>query len=408
MKQKNRVLFLSLILFSTFLHRKGANEAMAESHIQPPSPITEFGCGLYRELAKKPGNLFFSPYSVSTALAMTSAGAKGKTLAEMRKTLHLGDDSHTLMRFLRESLSGKDDNQVELVTANRLWAKSGQSYDEDFLQLTESNYGAGLTPLDYAENPEDARQEINEWVEKQTKSKIKDLMPKGSITAATDLVLTNAIYFKGSWSKPFSKEATRDEEFHPEKGKPTLRPFMHLTEKFPYGENKDFQFLRMNYKSQGNGLSMLILLPKKGKSLASLEKKLTAAYFQNLTPGMGNHEVKVSLPKFRLEYERRLEEVLPKMGMKLAFDAAKADFSGIRELKGTEHLSINVVAHKAFVDVDETGTEAAAATGVGMVLTSAPIQLEPPKVFQADRPFLFVILHAHSNAALFMGRVAQP
>lgn len=363
-----------------------------------------FGLDLYRELAAKPGNLFFSPYSIETALAMTSAGAKGKTLEEMLATLHLAKQPHAAMSELGKAISaegGKD--QATLVTANRLFAQAGAPYYPEFLSLTERDYGATLGTLDYHSDPEAARKTINDWVSEQTRHKIEDLMPPGSVTKQTDLVLANAIYFKGEWLEAFEKSATKDEEFKPEGEAPVNRPFLHRKAHYAYAEDQDFQAVRLPYK--GGQLAMTIFLPK--GSLAAHAKKLTADHLAALTAKLAREEVQLSFPKFRLEHEERLEGVLPKMGMKLAFTPS-ADFSGMRPLKPDERLFISVVAHKAFVEVDEKGTEAAAATGVGMLKTAALILPRPPKVFRADRPFLFVIEHLPSKALLFLGRVSKP
>jgi serpin B len=225
-------------------------------------------------------------------------------------------------------------------------------------------------------------------------------MPKGSIQKSTDLVLTNAIYFKGDWKDSFNKSETRGEDFHPADGEPVKHDFMHRKGPYPYAEDDNVQALRLPYK--GGELAMTVLLPKPGKKL-----ELTPAALSLLERQLNHEEVIVSLPKFRLEHEERLEHLLPKMGMKLAF-TPQADFSGMRELKPDDKLYISVVIHKAFVDVDETGTEAAAATGVGMVFASAVMAPRPVKIFKADHPFLFLIEHLPTKTMLFLGKVSQP
>lgn len=364
-----------------------------------------FALDLYRELARQDGNLFYSPYSVQNALAMTAAGAGGKTLTEMLHALRLPANPHAELGKLREQLSPKAKDAPVLAIASRLWGKSGQSYERDFLSLTEKHYGAGLTPLAFATDPEGARQQINGWVETQTRQKIRDLLPSGSVTKDTDLVLTNAIYFKGDWEHAFPENRTQEQDFHPASGGALKKKFMRTEEDLPYWENSDWQALRLPYR--GGELAMTVLLPKAGRSLKSLAGKLKPELLTALRNGLMTSKVQVALPKFRLEYERALQGVLPKLGMKLAF-TPDADFSGIRKPVNGDPLYISAVIHKAFVEVDEKGTEAAAATGIVMVTASAVVNPPKPKVFTADRPFVFLIEHVPTQSVLFLGRLAQP
>jgi serpin B len=365
---------------------------------------TAFACELYAQLRAQEGNLFLSPYSISSALAMTCAGARGNTAAEMKKALRLTVEDERLHAGLgaltRRLNDGGKGGQYQLAVANALWGQKDYKFLDSFLALNEKHYGAGLSLLDFKGATEGARGTINAWVEKQTKERIKDLLRPGVLTADTRLVLTNAIYFKGDWAEQFAKDATRDEPFHPAAGKTVAVPMMHRTAGFGYLEGEGFQALSLPYK--GDALSMVVFLPGKAGSLTDFERSLTAENLARWLPQLGRREVEVSLPKFKVTAEFSLARTLEAMGMKDAFAAGAADFSG---MDGTKELFIGAVVHKAFVAVDEKGTEAAAATGVVMALAAAP---EPPPAFKADRPFVFAIRDNASGSILFLGRVADP
>jgi serpin B len=377
-----------------------------------------FAADLYAKLAGQEGNLFFSPNSIETALAMTSAGARGQTYNEMAKVLGLPgvltDNTYPFPLQIHKDLGAflKDLNaekgadgqprQFQLSVANALWGQKGFEFLPDFLKLVKENYGAGLSDLDFAKDTEGARKTINAWVEKETRDKIKDLIKPGVLAADTRLVLTNAIYFKGKWADPFEKAGTKDEPFHLAGGKDVKAPMMNLQKHFGYKETADYQAIYLPYA--GNELSMVVILPKKVDGLAAVEKAVTADLLTKDLASFGREEVVLSLPKFKMTSEFGLGDVLIGLGMKDAFNAAAADFSG---MDGKKDLFISAVVHKAFVDVNEEGTEAAAATGVVMTL-SAVMEPKPPVVFRADHPFLFVIRHEASGAVLFMGRVSDP
>jgi serpin B len=365
----------------------------------------QFAFDLYAHLAREEGNLFLSPASISTALAMTYAGARGQTAAEMAKTLHFTlDQQHLHPAFaalLREWKAEGKKRGYELSVANALWGQKGFGWLPDFLTVTRTNYGAGLMEVDFVGNTELARRTINDWVEQQTRDKIKELFKPGVLTSDTRLVLTNAIYFKGDWAAQFKKQDTRDEEFLLTADKKVKAPLMHRTGSYKYLDGGTFQALDLPYK--GDDLSMLVLLPKKVDGLAELEKALSAARLGEWLGRLRKQEVVVTLPKFKMTKEFQLNRVLAAMGMPSAFDKSRADLTG---MNGTgPKLFISVVVHKAFVDVNEQGTEAAAATGVGIALTSAPITTA---VFRADHPFVFLIRDNHSGSVLFLGRVANP
>jgi serpin B len=366
---------------------------------------TAFGLDLYGELKGEAGNLFLSPFSISTALGMCAAGARGKTLDEMTKVLHLPENAHAAFGAVVKSLNEEPDAKKRgftLTTANALWAQKGYPWKPEYKKLVATDYGAGLFDVDFISAPDEARGTINLWVEKETKEKIKDLLPRESVTRDTRLVLTNAIYFKGDWQDPFKKEATKDLPFTTTGGKTVEAPLMYRTGGYSYAENDGFQVLDMPYS--GKRISMTVILPRKADGLPAVEKELTgdklAATLKTLRM---EKQVHVHLPKFKTEKSFTLNKPLKALGMKAAFDGA--DFSGMHT--GGEQLDITAVIHKAFVDVNEEGTEAAAATGVVVGLTSAaPPPM--PKVFKADHPFLFLIRDHKTGSVLFVGRVENP
>jgi serpin B len=357
----------------------------------------EFSLDLYAQLSQKEGNVFFSPNSIHTALAMTSAGARGNTEKQMTAVLRLPPSPHTAYKDLISRLAPGEG--YKLHTANALWGQKGHNWLKGFLAVTKENYGAGLREVDFIKATEKARQEINSWVEKQTQDKIKELLKPGILDTYTRLVLTNAIYFKGDWLTQFDKKATRDAPFRLAGGKKTDVPMMYVKAKFGYAQAPGVQVLSMPYK--GKELSMIVMLPTDPNGLKSLEKGLTASKVDSLTDKLRRTQVRVHMPRFKMTCAFRLKDPLIKMGMPDAFVSTKADFTGMDRRPG---LYIGAVIHKAFVDVNEEGTEAAAATAVVMKRESMPIITE----FRADRPFLFIIRHEKTGVILFMGRVANP
>lgn len=382
---------------------------------QPPKPMnpdtaalvhgnSAFACDLYQQLGKENGNLFFSPYSISSALAMTYAGAQGKTAADMARTLELpfeGQRVATAFGGLMQDLNKPGQpRKYKLSIANRLWGQKGYVFSPEFLKLTREAYGAGLEELDFTKAPDASRQAINAWVEKATQDRIKDLLPPGSVANDTRLVLTNAIYFKASWQDGFSPSVTKSEDFKAAAGKTVKVDMMHHQEVLKALDDDTFQMVQLPYEDRE--LSMVVLLPRKADGLAALEKQLTAQNLQKWSGQTKAYNVALALPKFRFTSEFSLKKVLSDMGMASAF-SNDADFSGMAT---AEKLHIDAVIHKAFVAVDEKGTEAAAATAVLMRPTSA--QVAPPLAFRADHPFVFLIRDNATGSILFMGRVAQP
>ncbi len=364
----------------------------------------QFAFDLYHKLSGKEGNLFLSPYSISTALAMTSAGARGKTAEEMTNVLHFPaqEELHPTMAALIRTINvGGGKKGSELSTANALWGAPGYPFRPEFLNLARREYGAELRNLDFAGDPEGARRTINGWVERATKDKIKDLIARGVLDAGTRLVLTNAIYFKGTWERPFRKEGTRDEDFRASGGKVAAR-MMHQKAHSGYVETDELQALEMPYA--GKDLALLVLLPKKD-DLSGLEKTLNAEFVAHLVASLTQQDVLVSLPKFKTTAQFELADTLKSMGMPLAF-SGQADFSGLT--LSQEPLMLSAVIHKAFVDVNEEGTEAAAATAVAVTVASAVVRPKPVPVFRADHPFVYLIRDRRNGSVLFVGRLEDP
>ncbi|MBM3321072.1 MAG: serpin family protein [Candidatus Eisenbacteria bacterium] len=362
-----------------------------------------FAVDFYREIMnRKEGNLFCSPFSVSTALAMTDAGAAGETKAEMERVLRFSgnqENVHAAYGALVKSLDrGGALGGYRLNVANRLWGQTGYPFLETFLDVCANDYQAGFETLDFLMNWESARQTINLWVEGKTEERIKDLLPPGSVTRNTRLVLTNAIYFKGKWARQFDPKATTDQAFHRTGGEASV-PMMYQKETFGYARGTDLSILEMKYV--GEDLSMFVFLPDSIDGLADLEAGLTFEALEAGIAAVRDQKVIVYLPRFEFTVDFELNAVLAAMGMPSAFNPETADFSG---MDGTRDLFIHGVFHKAFVKTNEEGTEAAAATGVVMGVTSAPNY----PIFRADHPFLFLIRDNVTGAVLFMGRVADP
>lgn len=364
----------------------------------------KFAFDLYAKFKDKGGNIFFSPYSISSALTMTYEGARGKTAQEMESVFYLPKSS-SIRRpsFARVfNLINKEDKKYKLQTANALWAEESYTFLDSYLSLVEKYYGGKTTNLDFVKETEKSRITINNWVEEKTYDKIKDLIPKGVLGPLTRLVLTNAIYFKGMWLTQFENENTREEDFKTGPGSISRVSMMGLTgdeAKFNYIETDKMQVLELLYEDEE--LSMLILLPK-GNNLSQTESSLNIGKLAELRAGLQERGVDVYLPKFKFETKYSLNKTLEIMGMPTAF-STQADFSG---MDGTEDLFISDVIHQAFVEVNEEGTEAAAATAVVMEFKAAPS--EPNIVFRADHPFVFLIIEKQTDSILFMGRVADP
>jgi serpin B len=371
-----------------------------------------FALDLYARVKDGEGNRFLSPFSISCALAMTYAGAQEETALQMAKAMHftlppgkLHPAFHRLISELNSrTASPTGDKQaasVQLLTANALWAQTGERILSDFQKRIEINYQGGLEQVDFRRAPADALRTINTWVEERTSGKIKDLLKPGHIDSQTMLILTNAIYFKALWDTPFDEHATAPADFHASDHDPVRVDMMKLTGRFRYLDEKTFQALELPYL--GNGQAMVILLPKTNDGLAELEASLSFTMLEGWLKKLSSHRVNVSLPRFKLTAELELKGALSELGMPLAFQPRKADFAGIT---GTRDFAISAVVHKAFVEVQEKGTEAAAATGV--VMKSAAMVPSTPAVFRADHPFFFLIRDTRTGSLLFLGRLVRP
>lgn len=388
-----------------------AADALQEGSTVDISGIVEgcnrFALDLYQQLRTEEGNLFFSPSSLSIALAMTYAGAAGTTEAEMAETLHFPmpqAELHDGMWALQSFWKTQDTkNGYRLHLANRLWGQLDYTFLPEFLNTTRIEYGAELARLDFATKTEDSRQTINTWVEDQTQDKISDLIPSGLLPSDTKLVLTNAVYFKGDWTEPFDKESTKDEDFHITGDEKVKVPLMYQQEKFRYAAVDGLQVLEMPYGDKS--LSMLILLPKTIDGIPGLEAKLTLDNLKQWTANLNSQKVKVYVPKFKTTSQFEMSDTLKSLGMISAFDPLTADFSG---MTGGKDLFISAAIHKAFVDVNEEGTEAAAASGIVMRPTSFRPEPKEPPTFRADHPFVFLIRDNRNGAFLFLGRVTDP
>ena len=376
---------------------------------QPQSLVegnTAFALDLYGQLKTAQGNLFFSPYSISTALAMTYAGARSDTAKQMAQVLHFTQDQGQLpfaFGELQGRLSQAATNKgIELNIANALWTQKGHSFLPEFVNVAKGNYHANVNQADFQIGAEAARGEINDWVAQQTKDKIQDILPPGSVTGLTRLVLANAIYFKGIWAKPYDKGETSTQPFHLSATREAQVPLMHHFDDVRYTGNSDFQAVELPYKS--GELAMVILLPRHVDACGRLEDKLTPALLSRSLGEMKKLKVEIFLPRFKLESSFTLSDTLARMGMPDAF-ASKADFSGI---DGDADLFISGVFHKAWGEVNEEGTEAAAATAVAVGALAVRMPPSPPPVFRADHPFIFFIRDTRSGSLLFLGRLADP
>lgn len=399
---------LKHICFGTVLAASLAGSATAKDTAAPViTPAARANAVAFKFFASEgaaPGNLFFSPYSLHTAFAMAYEGAKGKTAKEIASVFSLPAKTADLRKGLAEL--GKETaaaaEGAEFSQANSFWAQDGYKFLPAYLAALRGSYSAEARNADFQAATEKARGDINSWTEERTKGKIKDLFKEGTLTPLTRLVLVNAVYFKGKWQEPFKKEMTAEADFTRSDGQIVKARMMGFpgTRDLEYGEVGDFQLLRLPY--QGGRLAMLVALPKKGKPLAEAAKGFDAAALGQMRKALAKQKVKVFLPRFSFDSGFELNGTLSALGMPTAFTDA-ADFSG---MDGTRKLYVQRAVHKAFVEVNEEGTEAAAATGVAMGLKSMPAF--DFQVFRADRPFLFFIEEPKSGLLLFMGRVEEP
>ncbi|APV45208.1 serpin B [Dehalogenimonas formicexedens] len=378
---------------------------------------TDFAMALYQVLKEQDGNLFYSPYSISEALAMTWGGARTETERQMAEALSFNlaqADLHAAFNYLDAALAsrgqgakGKDEEPFVLKVVNAIWGQKDFSFKADYLDLLAQNYGAGLRILDFIKSPEESRKTINAWVAKETGQRIKDLIPQGSINELTRLVLTNAVYFNGGWLNPFDKALTSDGSFFLPNGQKVIVPMMRQTATMGYTSGNlalssffptGYQAVELKY--DGGELSMLIILPDKD-NFSQFEQHLNGDEIRLMLNSLKPTSVNLTMPKFEFDSSFGLKSALSTLGMPIAF-SDKADFSG---MDGKTDLHIQDVVHKAFISVDEAGTEAAAASGVVVGTTSAPVE---QATVTLDHPFIFLIRDIATGAIIFTGRVADP
>ena len=377
---------------------------------------TDFALDLHRALVQREGNLFYSPYSIPLALAMTSAGARGETERQMADTLrfHLPPDRlHPAFNALDlalasrgEGAAGQDDGGFQLSTANSVWGQESHEFLTAFLDVLAEQYGSEIRRTDFRRDPEEARVRINDWVADETEDRIEDLIAPGAISPLTRLVLANAIYFDAAWQLPFDENATSPGPFHPLGGGQVEAPMMRQQARFGYGRGDGYQAVELPY--DGGEMSMAILLPDEG-SFREFEESLAVSRLAGILAVLETRPVVLTMPKFEVKASFGLADTLKAMGMPDAFSGSAADFSGMDGascLAGdAECLLITDVVHQAFVSVDEAGTEAAAATAVIVGATSA--DPEEPIRFTVDRPFIFLVRDRATGALLFLGRVSE-
>ena len=409
--------FISIIFLFGLIGCVGTGVAVFPSTIDlsKAEPVIEannqFALEFYTHVKDKSEgeNIFFSPYSISTAIAMMYEGARNKTAEEIQSVFHFPEDQ-SLRRSsfsVIQSYLNRRGTPYELSAANALWVEKEFNLQNTFKTVLTEFYKGEAFDADFKRASERERQRINKWVENETKDKIKDLLPQGSVNSMTRLILTNAIYFKGQWEDQFEKDQTRDEYFWLNESQSETVPMMWKSDDFNYAQPEELQILEIPY--EGRELSMLILLPK-GKTaedLKSLEESLTIENINLWKSSLQEQKMdEVFIPKFKIKIAYQLSENLEAMGMPLAFNplaqAQDKGFSGITEEKD---LYVSDIYHKAFVDVNEEGTEAAAATGIMMEKVSFILKQE---VFKADHPFIFLIQERTTGYILFMGKVANP
>jgi serpin B len=365
---------------------------------------TAFAIDLYKAIAEPGENVFFSPYSISIVLAMIYVGAKGQTAEQIAEVCLFQADGQTLHRefaALEARLKkAQQKGYVVMRSANALYPQDGYDLLPSFLETVKVHYGAAIESMDYVNSAEGARLAINQWVLEQTEHNIQNLIPSGMLNALTHLLLVNAIYFKGDWQKPFDHADTQTTDFWVEPDRSVNVEMMSQTEFFAYGETEQMQMLELPY---GDRFSMLVLLPKAGHSIEDIETTLSPKHLNRWNDRMRWTEVDVKLPRFKLDQSCSLTEVLQHLGMSDAFGPESANFSGMTE---PSELWIGQVIHKAMIEVNEEGSEAAAATAAFM-LGGGGVPAPNPR-FIADRPFLFMIQENSTRSILFMGKLASP
>jgi len=364
----------------------------------------QFAFDFYRSInASDEGkNIFVSPFSVSTALAMTFEGSRGDTQKQMAGVLHFNlpdADRQAGFSALLAEINGGQAKHYKLEVANALWGQKEYRFEPSFTWTIGKFYGGGFYAVDFVGDKAGSVHKINSWVEDKTAGKIKDLVHPGDVNELTRLILTNAIYFKGSWAAPFEKIATRTEPFHISATATVQAPMMHRSGQFRYAKGDALTAIELPYA--GNEMLMIAILPS--GDIDQLGESLSTEEIDRLRKEMRAEEVDVFLPRFKIEARSLLKDKLSKLGMPDAFDKTVADFSGIT---GNKTLYLSSVIHQAMIEVNEEGSEAAAATAV--VIQTMMVHAPSKLAFRADRPFIFMIVHNPSGSILFMGRLSNP
>ncbi|PTL76710.1 serpin family protein [Vitiosangium sp. GDMCC 1.1324] len=368
---------------------------------------TELGVALYHQLASPGQNLFFSPLSITQSFAMVYAGARGNTAEQMRQALRFNlapEQLHPAMNAIDLALHGRaartqgaKETPPELRVVNATWGQQGQAFEADYLDVLAQQYGAGVRVVDFENEADSIRQRINAWIAGTTNDRIQNLLPEGSVTSDTRLVLTNALYFKGAWAEPFEASMTRMAPFQLLQGGTQQVMMMQREATVPYMRRQGFEAFALPYS--GEAFRMVFIVPDSGH-FAEIEAQLSAGFLDGVRGALVNRNFMLGLPRFRAETEFSLVEPLQQLGMVDAFNQVNADLSGISR---QTRLFITGAQHKAFVAVDEAGTEAAAATGVVIGVESAA-----PEPLLVDRPFLFLIEDVETKTVLFLGRIVKP
>ena len=369
--------------------------------------LKDFDLVLYRQMAPHDQNYFFSPFSINIALSMVLGGARANSAKQIASAMNINDLDKHHQNILDNCLSifESQDENLQFHLANALFPAENFSFSEHYQAFLRHYYNSEIKALNYKSASEHARSVINNWVEEQTNSKIKNLISEGILSADTVMVLVNAIYFKGVWDKEFWPDMTKQEDFFPNNLNPVQTAMMHMTDDFRYSENDHCQCLEMPYL--GRAISMITLLPKERDGLYDLETKLSANFLNELLNQLDYHEVIISYPKFKIDSHSELKDKLIDLGICDIFNREQSDLSG---MDGSDNLFIDAILHKAFIDLNEQGTEAAAATAIAMEALCMPPEEEPPppKIFKADHPFIYLILDKKQSTILFMGKLCDP
>lgn len=362
----------------------------------------KFAIDLFHKIAEnETGNIFFSPVSITSAMGMTCVGAKDETQTQIEKVFHFPHDSknfHSELGDIQKRYNSLSAKGVEISMVNKLWAEKTYKINKPYIKQVKKNYSSSIELVDFIQQPESARSKINSYISDQTKNRINELLPVGSINSLARLVLTNAIYFKGDWQTQFVSKKTKEADFFISSEKKEPCQMMSTNGNFKLFEENDYQALELPYK--GDNLSMLIILPTEGIDIKAFQKNLQYSTLKDIVAGLSKQEVWVLLPRFKSTTGYQLKPILTDMGMPIPF-SNEANFT---KISSKNDLKIFDVYHKAFVEVNEKGTEAAAATAVVIGVKSVMRSFK----FEANRPFIYVIRDTKTGIVLFMGRLSNP